>query len=95
MRYIRFMPQTVRNAKCGYHCSGPLESYLYTQMCTVLANFLMLMFLSQIYRTQNKKNELAVTSQIHKICLLFPLMEEHGRRRPPPHHPMTFLKNPP
>ena len=92
MRYIRFKPQTVRNAKCSYHCSGPLESYLYTQMCTV--NFLILMFLSQIYRTQSKKNELAVTSQIHKICLLFPLMEEHGRRRPPSPPSHDFFEKP-
>ena len=70
MRYVHFKPQTVRNAKCSCHCSGPLGSYLYTQMCTVLANFLILMFLSQIYRTQSKKNELVVTSQIHKIYLL-------------------------
>ena len=57
MRYVRFKPQTVRNAKCSYHCSGPLESYLYTQMRPVLANFLILMFLSQIYRTENKKKK--------------------------------------
>ena len=51
MRYVGFKPQTVQNAKRSYHCSGPLESYLYTQICPVLANFLILMFLSQIYRT--------------------------------------------
>ena len=47
MCYIQFKPQTY-NAKCSYHCSGPLQSYLYTQMCPVLANCLVLMFLSQI-----------------------------------------------
>ena len=57
MRYVRFKRQTVRNAKCSYHCSGPLESYLYTQMRPVLANFLILMFLSQIYIKDNKKKK--------------------------------------
>ena len=55
MRYVGFKPQTLRNAKWNYHCSGPLELYLYIQICTVLAKFLVLMFLYQIYRTQNKK----------------------------------------
>ena len=58
MRYVGFKPQTLRNAKWNYHCSGPLELYLYIQICTVLAKFLVLMFLYQIYRTQNKKKEL-------------------------------------
>ena len=58
MCYGRFKPQTLRNAKWNYHYSGTLESYLYIQMCTVLAKFLVLMFLYQIYRTRNKKKEL-------------------------------------
>ena len=53
MRYVGFS-----NAKRSYHCSGPLESYLYTQICPVLANFLILMSLSQIYRT--------LSTHIHK-----------------------------
>ena len=57
MRYGLFKPQTVRNSKCSYHCSGPLESCLYTQMCLVLDNFLILIFLSQIYRTRQKKKK--------------------------------------
>ena len=55
MRYVGFKPQILRNAKWNYHCSGPLELYLYIQICTILAKFLVLMFLHQIYRTQNKK----------------------------------------
>ena len=43
------------NEKCSYHCSGPLESYLYTQICPVLANFLILMFLS-LQKTAKKVN---------------------------------------
>ena len=53
MHYVQFKPQTVLNAKCIYHCSGPLESYLYTQTRPGLANFLILMFLSHIKRTQH------------------------------------------
>ena len=54
MHHVQFKPQTVHNAKCSYHCPGPLESNLYTYMCPVLDNSLILMFLSQIYRTQSK-----------------------------------------
>ena len=57
MRYVRFKSQTVRNAKYSYHCSGPLESYLYTQMCPVLANVLILMVLNDILRLSHQRQE--------------------------------------
>ena len=57
MCYVRFKSQTVRNAKCSYHCSGPLESYLYTQMCPVLANVLILMVLNDILRLSHQRQE--------------------------------------
>ena len=55
MRYVRFKSQTVCNAKYSYHCSGPLESYLYTQMCPVLANVLILMVLNDILRLSHQR----------------------------------------
>ena len=57
MHYVRFKSQTVRNAKYSYHCSGPLESYLYTQMCPVLANVLILMVLNDILRLSHQRQE--------------------------------------